>query len=599
MLKRIVTLFITCVVANIAFGTSAGLIQKILIQGNEHISNEAILAVMHSKEDQPLVESTLKEDEKSIFDLGFFKNVKVLSRKLEDTDYEVVVELIENPVVKNIKVEGNKEISTETILEIVEKYQSIGQVYNLKMAKPISEAISELYREKGYFAMVDIAPLAQDPTTLNIRIIQEIVEAVKIEGLVRTKKWVIERLIKTRAGEPFNAYTWDADRRMLDSTQWFESITSSAKETSEIGKMDLILNLKEQHTGQFRLGAAMPQHGGIAGAVGYSDTNFLGLGQTIAANLQYSIGGAGLGGSLDYMNPFLDSQNTQMLVRAYSKINNYFTTGAFGAVSSPTGDAKYDERRTGAGISFRRPIYPYFGVTVGVHAEHIKAINEPNHSKDFIQQNGNLAVFQAMAEMDRRDVAADPTTGDYARISLEPAFGRVSKSNGLPQIIKELNEGGYFFLRSEVEYKKFFSNKPPRNKPIDTPRPVLGLRACYGIINGKVPFFEQFFVGGTAGSNTLRGYNDMQFWGKQKFTATAEYRYPIQKNFGALAFVDIGDAWGGYPSINDFIQTKGLRMHVGYGPGIYFKSPLGPIQIAFGFNKNGQHVTHFWMGGNF
>jgi outer membrane protein assembly factor BamA len=74
-----------------------------------------------------------------------------------------------------------------------------------------------------------------------------------------------------------------------------------------------------------------------------------------------------------------------------------------------------------------------------------------------------------------------------------------------------------------------------------------------------------------------------------------EFRQPIEKAFTAVFFVDIGHAWGGYPSVNDFTQRSSFRPEVGYGLGIRVDTPLGPLRIDYGIGRDGGR-THFSVG---
>jgi outer membrane protein insertion porin family len=131
---------------------------------------------------------------------------------------------------------------------------------------------------------------------------------------------------------------------------------------------------------------------------------------------------------------------------------------------------------------------------------------------------------------------------------------------------------------------------------LDAPRTVVAFRTRVGDIEGTIPYFEQYFAGG---SDTLRGYLDDRFWGKYTLLTNLELRYPIQKSFSLIGFVDYGGAWGGYGTIQNYTQSETIRLHLGYGPGISFKTPLGNIQLFLGFNEDGGTETHFLIGNSF
>ena len=117
-----------------------------------------------------------------------------------------------------------------------------------------------------------------------------------------------------------------------------------------------------------------------------------------------------------------------------------------------------------------------------------------------------------------------------------------------------------------------------------------------GTVAGTVPFFEQYFAGG---NDSVRGYNEDRFWGRYMLVGTLEYRKPIQEQFSLVGFMDYGGAWGGYAGIKDFEQTSDAAFHYGYGLGLRFRTPLGPIRLDYAFNDKGGSRAHFMIGTSF
>ncbi len=262
---------------------------------------------------------------------------------------------------------------------------------------------------------------------------------------------------------------------------------------------------------------------------------------------------------------------------------------------TPT-DERFSERRTGGAIALTRPLSSRLSASVGFRMEGINTSDVNTSSTNaFIQQDGTVAIGSMGLTLNRRDVDLDPARGDYASISFEPGFSDITRIGGAvndPSILGRNN-----FWRSTLEYRAYWSPQPRRTRTeLDAPRRVLAFRSRYGQINGKVPFFEQFFAGG---SNTVRGYQDDRFWGKQMWLNSLEYRHPLQKSFSLIAFVDYGGAWGGYGSVNNFLQSDSFKLHLGYGLGASFKTPFGPLRLDFGFNEEGGSRTHFMIGTSF
>ncbi len=590
--------FVAALVVSVALAAAqqASVIREIVVQGNENVTKDAILSLMRTKVGQPYIQAQLDQDKQALENTGFFQAVDVRARALELDAWQVVVEVQEYPLIKEIRVTGNNSLKTEEILKVLEVQP--GQVFNLKKVQPSIAAIRKLYTDKGLFANVeDFAPLEESPNTLNVSIIELTVGSVTVEGAVRTKPSVMRKLIKTRPGDTFSARRWESDLRRVYGTQWFEEVKSSERMSEEgIGKVDLTVNVKETRTATFNVGAQIDPRSGFAGFIRLDDANFLGTGQTIGVGYLQATEGGGPSIDLTYRNPFLDDRDTSLSVQLYSRVLYRFAGTAFGGDNSPTEDDRYTERRTGFTTLVGRPVGRDLTASIGIRAEEIVTDNLDNTSSNsFIQQDGRVAVLTVAGVRNRRDVDVDPSRGDWIRLSIEPGFSDITKVGGVfpdPDLL-----GSGTFLRSTLEYRAYFTDQPPRGTKLDDPRRVLAFRAKYGVVSGsKLPFFEQFFAGG---SDTVRGYREDRFWGKQTLTSTVEYRYPIQKAFNAVLFVDYGGAWGGYGSVNDYTQSDTLKMHLGYGVGFSFRTPLGPIRLDFGFNEEGGSRTHFLIGTSF
>jgi outer membrane protein insertion porin family len=63
--------------------------------------------------------------------------------------------------------------------------------------------------------------------------------------------------------------------------------------------------------------------------------------------------------------------------------------------------------------------------------------------------------------------------------------------------------------------------------------------------------------------------------------------------------VDYGGAWGGYGSVNSYTQSNSFSGNLGYGLGVSLRTPLGPIRLDVGFDKEGKSRTHFLIGTSF
>lgn len=578
-----------------AFAASqTAVIKTITVKGNKEVSTEAILLAMRTKVGQPYVQATLDTDKEALENLGFFQAVDVRAQAIDDNNREIVVQVTEWPVVKEIRIVGNKGVKTEDILKAVDV--EVGKIFNARSIQPSVTKIRELYKKKSLFGDVeDFKPLPESPGTISISIKELTVNSVSVQGNTRTKLKVLKRLIRTRAGDPYREDKWGQDLRRLYSTQWFENVRS-VENQPEPGKLDLIADVKEGRTGNFGVGLQVDPRSSFAGTLRLSDSNFKGTGQSVGLNFLQGTRGGGPSVDLDYGNPFIDNRGTALNVSLYSRLIYRFAGSSFGGSETPTEDNLYTERRTGASLSLGRTFGDNVSGSIGFRYEGIKTNDiRTDISSGFIQQDGTLATVTFGLTRNRRDVDIEPARGDWFRVEVEPGFSHITKVGG--DIADTSLLGDHNYVKSTAEYRAYYSTQKPRgkNEP-DAPRRVFAFRARYGIISGQVPFFEQYFAGG---ADTIRGYEEDRYWGKQTLITTLEYRHPLQKALSVIAFVDYGGAWGGFGSVNNFTQSSSPQLNFGYGLGVSFRSPLGPLRLDIGFNKEGKSRTHFQIATSF
>jgi outer membrane protein insertion porin family len=122
---------------------------------------------------------------------------------------------------------------------------------------------------------------------------------------------------------------------------------------------------------------------------------------------------------------------------------------------------------------------------------------------------------------------------------------------------------------------------------------VLEVRGRAGIVqpygdSGKVPIFERFFAGG---AKTIRGYNERKvgpldpgnndpIGGESLLIGNIEYTFPIIDIIKLATFFDAGNVW---PKVSDF-GNGGFKS--GAGLGLRVKTPIGPVNLDYGYPLN-------------
>ncbi len=590
----VVSLFLlTCSVAL----AQQSVVRTINVRGAENVSEVAIKAAMQTKEGSAVQSAQLRSDESRIMDLGYFSSVQIFSRAVSDTEVDLEVNVAENPIIREISFRGNTVVSTADLTAAVTQIQELGKIYNNRFQVRIQDAIANLYADKGY--LVGIDQLQPDPDsrgTLLIVILEPRVNEIRLIGLKRTDPAIIRRMMKVKPGDAYNEELIRRDLEEILSTGWFENLEPKRLDTAQPAVYDIEIEFFEARTGQINGGVALDPQSRLVGFVSYSDSNFRGSGQAIGINLSQATVGNGASAEIAWSNRFYDAKNTSLNVRAYSRVVYNFAGNGLGGFEGPTEGSRFDERRTGGSLMFARPIARVNRGRVGLRFENIRSIDFDTTDPDsFIQQDGDILALQFGVDRDTRHPTTEPYKGEIASILVEPSYSNISRIGGTVSTFDGIL-GPNYFLRTTIDYRKYWSRPMPADTPVGRARPVMAFKATYGHIVGDVPFFEQMFVGGLG---SLRGYESQRFWGKQSLVGTLEYRHPINDKFSVIAFTDYGGAWGGYPGIASFDQSGTMSFHLGYGLGVSFKTPVGPIRIDFAFNDRGGSKTHFAFGSSF
>ncbi|MBX3111237.1 MAG: BamA/TamA family outer membrane protein [Fimbriimonadaceae bacterium] len=591
--------------ASLAMAQQARIVSKITISGNKEISEVAIAAAMKLKVGSTFTEEDRKSDQDKILDLGYFRDAKIFQFPANDRDIELKVEVSEYPVIKEVRVTGNLAVKAADIEAAVRGVQQMGKIWSSRNASPIKDAVKALYEKEGIFVEFEmVGPQLESPGTLTVAVLEPTIEQIKFRGLTRTKPETIKRMMKSKPGGTFNRELLRSDLYGLGSTYWFDEIKPDVQLGERPGGYVVNIDFNEARTAQINAGIALDPQSRIVGTLSYGDTNFKGLGQSVGVQLSQATVGGGPSAEFGFTNRFYDAKDTVMSFRLFSKvIYNFAGNGVFGTGDDQTD--QFDERRTGMQLNFSRPVSKRYRVNLGLQARDARTIDlQTTGTQNYIQQDGTLVSLSLGGEYDTTRGGAEPYAGDNFKLTLEPGYSNITKVGGNVASYQDL-VGSSTFLRSTLEYRKYWSKTPkPKKGAADpnadieiAPRPVIAFRARYGNISGTVPFFEQLFVGG---SDSLRGYTNQRFWGSQSFLATLEYRHPIQKNFTLAAFGDYGGAWGGYGELNDFEQSSSPNLHFGYGLGIIFRvQGLGGIRVDLAFNQEGGSRTHFSFGQSF
>ena len=539
-------------------------IVEINFRGATEATEGAARAALTMHVGDAVSEEGLVKDRDAIYATGYFYD---LYPSFEQVPEGVVLtyNVLENPELKEVKIEGNTVESTESLMELVTVKN--GELLNARTLQENVQAIQEKYREDGYIlAKITDLNIAQDGT-LTIKVSEGVLEGYKVKGNKKTKEYVILREMRQKVGEPFNANQARRSMQRVYNLGFFEDVNVKMNPGVEPNAVIMEIDVKEKRTGSFGIGAGYSSSDGMVGTLSVSDTNFRGWGDTIS--ITYEISGDDTdarGYTFMYRRPWLDKKETAGTLRVYNRIYEYDDYDENGNHKE-----SFMRKYAGGEVTISRPMSEYSTNFVTLrnrkdkYVKHTEMGNAGNRSTNTAWIANNFGTTRSVTlehVTDTRDNIYEPTMGARASLSAEFAgFG------------------------GDFNYQKYIAGDTHYLKAGRSQ--VFVLRGQYGVSRGTISEYSQFRMGG---QDTIRGYREDQFRGTRMALVSLEYRFPIVSKVTGALFADYGGAW------SDGLTPDNLYGSVGVGLGL--NTPIGPLRLDYGRGSQGGRV-HFRVGGTF
>ena len=539
-------------------------IVEINFSGATEATEKAARSALAMHVGDAVTEEGLVKDRDAIYATGYFYDLYPMFEQVPE-GVVLTYNVLENPELKEVKIEGNTVESTEALMELVTVKN--GELLNSRTLQENVQAIQEKYRADGYIlAKITDLNIAQDGT-LTIKISEGVLEGYRVKGNKKTKEYVILREMRQKVGEPFNANLARRSMQRVYNLGFFEDVNVKMNPGVEPNAVIMELDVKEKRTGSFGIGAGYSSSDGMVGMVSVSDTNFRGMGDTIS--LSYEMSGDDTdarGYTFMYRRPWLDKKETAGTLRVYNRTYEYDDYDEDGNHKE-----SFMRKYSGGEFTLSRPMSEYSTNFVTLrsredkYTKHTETGNAGDRSGNTAWLKNNFGTTRSITlehVTDTRDNIYEPTTGARAVLSAEFA--------GL---------GGDF------HYQKYTAGDAHYLKAGRSQ--VFVVRGQYGISKGSMSEYSQFRVGG---QDTIRGYREDQFRGTRMALLSAEYRFPIVSKVTGALFADYGGAWS-----SGFMPEN---LHASVGVGLGLNTPIGPLRLDYGRGSQGGRV-HFRVGGTF
>ncbi len=557
-------------------------VSKLVFNGNQHVSNDILSALMDTTIGAVLNTNTLRDDVTKInsyYDkLGYVgtRHVKNIAIAPNGT---VTLDIQEGVTVTAVVVTGDSVLPPPAILGVMKT--KVGSVFSQQTFDADLQAVSKLYTDIGLNLTFDdnTGPDPAKPGTVDVALCEVRVGAIEIAGNSKTKDFVIRRLLRMRPGDLISETRLKRDYELINNTQFFKSVDLSTKPFGDkCGYVTLVWTVVEQRTGTASVGVSYGgggQYGqGLSGDLGYSEANINGSGNGAQISLQRGlyVSDVSLSLSVPYVQKFKPDSATFSVFNnvvngqpypVYKEAGNnpFFTiTPQAGAVAvstdvtpPPTSGgpcaagstpctsqfARYSTRQAGVSIGLGHPTADYTRMTYGVSATRLSqsfaasgfpqqfldlrgALVSPDQSTGIIggaAKPGTSRLFSLNAGLFRDD-RDDP---------LSPRYGGTSSVSS--EWSSTAFGSDYNYTKTDFDITKFF---PIRHHT------TLALHLNYGLSSGgaSLPYNDLYSLT----DQQLRNTNFV-FYGDRELLGQAELRIPVteDRKFTIAFFADDGD----------------------------------------------------------
>ncbi|MCA3551833.1 MAG: outer membrane protein assembly factor BamA, partial [Rhodobacter sp.] len=389
------------------------------------------------------------------------------------------------------------------------------------------------------------------------------VERIDIEGNTTTLDEVVRREFRTVEGDPFNPREIRRAAERIRALGFFSDVQVTSEPGTAADQVIVNVDVEEQPTGTLSLGASFSVSDGVGLNLGFTETNFLGRGQTLG--LSISGGSDNLDASANFFEPaFLDrdlgfrlsffSSNT----RQFNSFYNTDTLGGRTSLAFPTGDYARIELRY---LAKREQL-----TDVSVNSSTIL-------KRDADRGSLVTSALGYLYDYDTRTGALNPLGGVQLRFGQDFAGigGDVQSitTTALARIERRV-------LNEEVTLRATF--EASALNMIDDDSRVTDRN--FG--NGEIRGFESNGIG----PRDLTAVNQDALGGNYSAVARLEAEFPlgIPNEYGLKGgvFMDAGSVW----SLNDIKGTGGpvddsFNLRAVLGVSVFWTTPIGPLRFNF------------------
>jgi len=146
------------------------------VKGNRRIDTAAILTAVRVKAGDLLDAAKVDDDVRAIHKLGHFQDVKADAEKSEK-GVVLTYQVLEKPVVREIRIDGTKELGLDKVKEVLEIKQNA--IFSPKELTKSIKKVKKIYADEGYF-LAEVAGAVEKRSETEVKVTFTIKEGKKI-----------------------------------------------------------------------------------------------------------------------------------------------------------------------------------------------------------------------------------------------------------------------------------------------------------------------------------------------------------------------------------------------------------------------------------
>lgn len=461
-----------------------------------------------------------------------------------------------------------------------------GEPLQLNKIENSIQALKNYYKENGYLEMIilneRLGLVQYNEDNSKAELVYKIfegpqvrVQSILIEGLKKTKTYVVRNELDFVEGEILNPRKIEESISRLQRTGHFSSVDiRTLEDKTQVRDRTIMIRVVEGNPGLANAGIGITNERSLTtrGYVGLAYRNILGTGRGASfrldgnynvSDLQYFENRATIG----YLEPFL------------------FDSRYKGRINVTRSNTVTDFERERATLTVQQTYSiekDFTSHLTGVWDVYTKATSEDSQIKGPPQKETlEIGSTGVTLDADYRDNLVRPRSGHQSRISLE---------YGDPSYLGSTKTIEFFRAYASATHYTSFNNSPFTWSN--------GIR--YGFlqnlsdrVDGAVPYNKKgFYLGGPStirgfdptteafpASELLESVNDRMTRQSRMYLIRSTLSYPIFSIVEGTLFYDGGQ-----------IEVDGLDLGFGYrhaaGFGILINTPVGPLNLEFGFKLN-------------